>query len=441
MPLPSRERPDVLMIAVDDLNHWIGTLRRNPAAKTPHIDRLASRGLAFTNAHCPAPVCNASRAALLSGKRPHETGVYDNGIDWERRIPAGTTVPAWFLRHGYEVRGAGKIFHSNTWKPAEWTDYQRNYPKGEAVDATESGTIGKLPYAKLRGGDDTLMDWKTATYGVEQLQTSRKDPLFLACGIYRPHLPWNVPGKYFDLHPLGSISLPPTIQNDLSDVPEAGKRMALGIGDHAAILENGGEMAWKRAMQAYLASISYADAQIGRILDALDSSPRRANTVVVLWGDHGWHLGEKEHWRKFTLWEEGTRTPYIWSVPGLVRPGSRCERPVDLMTLFPTLCDLCRMPLPSWIPDPSLRPLLANPRIPWRLPARTTFNQGNHTVRTDRWRYIRYADHSEELYDHRTDPYEWRNRAGDPGLKSVKAELSRWLPTREVPQPAKDLAL
>ena len=441
MPITQNRRPDVLMIAVDDLNHWIGALGRNPVAKTPHMDRIAKQGLAFTNAHCPAPVCNASRAALLSGRRPHETGIYDNGIDWERRVRTGTTLPAHFLRNGYEVRGAGKIFHTNTFKPAEWTHYERNYPKGEPVDATESGTIGKLPYAKLRGGDDSLMDWRTASYGIEQLTRRRGNPLFLACGIYRPHLPWNVPGKYFDLHPLESIPLPPHRKGDLDDVPEAGRKMALGIGDHASILESGGETAWRRAMQAYLASISYADAQIGRILDALERSPGRDNTIVVLWGDHGWHLGEKEHWRKFTLWEEGTRTPFLWSVPGVTKPGSRCTRPVDLMALYPTLCDLCRIPVPSWVVDPSLRPLLANPNLRSHVPARTTFNRGNHAVRTESWRYIRYADGTDELYDHRDDPNEWTNRAGDPRMAAVRRTLAQWIPHREALQPPRDIDL
>jgi arylsulfatase A-like enzyme len=204
-------------------------------------------------------------------------------------------------------------------------------------------------------------------------------------------------------------------------------KMANPQGDHARILKSG---RWKEAVQAYLAAIAYADDLIGRLLEALDSSPYAANTIIVLWGDHGWHLGEKEHWRKFALWEEATRTPFVWAVPGTTKAGGRCERIVDHMSVYPTLCDLCGIPVPKHVEGPSLRTLLANPAAPWDHPALTTFRRNNHAIRTEHWRYIRYADGSEELYDHTRDPYEWTNLAKDGSHRAVMDGLARHLPAR-----------
>lgn len=430
---------NLLMIAVDDLNHWVEPLGRNPVAKTPNLTRLARWGMTFRHAYCPAPVCNASRAALLSGRRPNITGIYDNGINWETRIPEGTTLSAQFLKAGYDVRGIGKLFHGNTAKASEWTQYIANSPIDDPSGALESGKNGKLPFAKLPPDESGLTDTKSADYTIQHLTKKHTQPFFLACGFYRPHLPWNVPGKYFDLYPLDQIPLPPYKANDLDDIPPLGKEWALGIGDHKAILEQGGERVWKQAMQAYLASISFMDAQLGRVLDAYVRSPERNNTQVVLWGDHGWHLGEKDHWRKFALWEEATRTPLIWVSPGRVRPKSVCQHPVDLMALYPTLCRLHCLPIPTFVEGQDLSPLLKNPKAAWSHAALTTFRYQNHAVRTARWRYIRYVDGTEELYDETKDPYEWTNLAPRPELAGVKAALAKHLPTRNVPQPPNDL--
>ncbi len=431
-------KPNFLFIAVDDLNHWVGPLGRNPVAKTPNLDRLARLGLTFTRAYCAAPVCNPSRAALLSGRRPSTSGVYDNGIAWKPRIPTGTTLPAVFKQAGYWVGGAGKLFHGSSHKPEEWSEYARSTGPFEREGAAERGRNGNLPFAKLNGDDSVLEDYQTAAYTVEQLGKKRDQPFFLACGIYRPHLPWNVPKKYFDLYPLDQIPLPPHKEGDLDDLPPTAKRWAHSMKDHEAIMAAGGEPVWKKAMQAYLASISYADGQIGRVLDALEKSPERENTIVVLWGDHGWHLGEKEHWRKFALWEEATRVPLFMVAPRLTTPGARCERTVDLMSLFPTLCDLAGILKPEHVEGHSLRPLLKSPKSAWKRPALTTFGFQNHAVRTERWRYIRYADGGEELYDHSKDPYEWTNLAPKPELAKVKAELALSFPKGNVPQPGKD---
>jgi arylsulfatase A-like enzyme len=244
-------------------------------------------------------------------------------------------------------------------------------------------------------------------------------------------MPWNVPRKWYDLHPLDKIELPPHRDNDLADVPPAGVKMAKPQGDHQQMIESG---RWKEAVQGYLAAISYMDMNVGRLLEALDRSPYKDNTIIVFWGDHGWHLGEKQHWRKFALWEESTRAPLLWIVPGLTKPGALCERTVDFMTIYPTLCDLCRITPPSHLEGTSIRSLLADPQAVWATPAVTTHEFKNHAVRTEGWRLIRYADGSEELYDETKDPYEWTNLATAPEHATRKAELAKFLPAQNAPE-------
>ncbi|HEU5115223.1 MAG TPA: sulfatase, partial [Isosphaeraceae bacterium] len=353
------KHPNVLFIAIDDLNQWVGHLNRNPQTKTPNIDRLAKMGVTFTRAYCAAPVCNPSRAALMSGLRPGSTGVYDNGQNWQPVVPESKTLTTQFLKAGYDVFGAGKIYHANVHRPREWTDYQeeRGDRKGQKLHpSAKNDGVGGIKFAPIVGGDDALPDYHSVDYGIKHLQADHDKPFFLAVGLHKPHMPWNVPMSYYEKFPLKSIELPPHTEDDLKDVPSGGIRMAKPEGDHAKMLESG---RWKEAVQAYLATISYCDAQIGRLLDAYDKSPHKDNTMIVLWGDHGWHLGEKEHWRKFALWEEATRMPYIWVVPGVTKPGGVCERPVDLMSLYPTLCDLANVPLPKHVQGEDIRPLLA----------------------------------------------------------------------------------
>lgn len=211
--------------------------------------------------------------------------------------------------------------------------------------------------------------------------------------------------------------------------------MAKRNGDHADIIKSG---RWKEAVQAYLATINFADAQVGRLIDALDASPYKDNTIICLWSDHGWHLGEKEHWRKFALWEEATKAPMIWVVPGVTQAGGECNRPVDYLNIYPTLAELCGLPVSSGLEGVSLQPLLKDPSASWVRPAITTHGRNNHGVRSQDFRYIRYADGGEELYDHRLDPMEWKNLAADPDYAEIKSELARWLPQRNVPEAARD---
>ena len=427
--LNAAEQPNVLFIAVDDLNHWVGPLGRNKQTKTPHIDRLAAMGVTFSNAQCAAPVCNPSRAALLSGKRPGTTGIYDNGIPFENFLKPEESLVMQFKNAGYKTLGTGKLWHGGLGWSEQWSTIQKErVKKGEVSDRS----IGGIAFGPIvEGGDEAVSDTSIAEFGISELGKTHDKPFFLAIGFHKPHMPWNVPQKYYDLHPLADIQLPPTMKGDLADVPPAGVKMAKPSGDHADVIASG---RWKEAVQAYLASISYLDGQIGRVLDAYDKSPNKENTIIFFWGDHGWHLGEKEHWRKFTLWEEAARAPFIWVVPGVTKPGGVCKSPVDFMSVYPTLCGLAMLPKPTWLEGDDIKPLLADPAAAWTGVGVTTFGQNNHAVRTDRWRYIRYADGSEELYDHRNDEYEWTNLADKPEHAGLKTELAKRLPTTNLPE-------
>lgn len=425
----AKQRPNVLFIAVDDLNHWVGHLNRNPQTRTPNIDRLAARGVTFTRAYCAVPSCNPSRAALMSGLRPWTTACYKNSDFWKKHIKEGLGLSAQFLNAGYHVAGAGKIYHSNSYYPAEWTEYMSM--KGLSSSGKGVGKMeGFHSPLKYDLNDEDLSDWQTVNWCIDRLRQKHDKPFFIACGLIKPHLPFAVPRKYYDLFPLESIQLPPYREDDLNDIPPAGVRMAKPGGDHAKFLKSG---RWKAAVQSYLATIAYTDMNVGRLLDALDKSAYRDNTIIVLWGDHGWHFGEKHHWRKFSLWEEATRAPLIWVAPGVTKPGGVCERTVDFMTIYPTLCDLSGLPIPGHVEGESLKGLLADPQAEWKHPAISTYGYKNHSVRTERWRYIRYADGSEELYDHAKDPYEWTNLASDEDYADVLRDLARQLPKENAP--------
>ena len=421
-------RPNVLFIALDDLNHWVGYLGRNRQTSTPNIDRLAKRGVRFTRSYCAAPVCNPSRAALMSGLRPFTSGVYENNDDWRPFIAPELTLPNTFRKAGYFVGGSGKIYHGSYDRQSDWDDYLTGV-KPDPKPTGDTG-VGGIKFAPLDSNDDELREWHIVNYGIEQMQKQHDKPFLLTIGLHKPHMPWNVPRKYYDLHPLDEIELPPTAPDDLADIPPAGLKMARPEGDHRAMLESG---RWKEAVQAYLAAISYADAMVGRLIDGLDASEYKDNTIIVLWGDHGWHLGEKEHWRKFALWEEATRAPLIWVVPGVTKPDTVCERTVDFMSLYPTLTDLAGIPTPAHVEGKSIRKLLEDPQAEWKEPALTTHELKNHAVRSEGWRYIRYANGDEELYDETNDPYEWKNLAADPSYAATKAALALTLPKKDAP--------
>ncbi|MEI6232652.1 MAG: sulfatase [Planctomycetota bacterium] len=421
-------RSNVLFIAVDDLRDWVGYLGRNPQTKTPNIDRLAARGVAFTRSYCAAPVCNPSRAALMSGLRPSTTGVYENNNDWRTVIGEDKTLTTTFREAGYFVCGAGKIYHEAYPRRSEWDDYLDRKGKGKSdpqPTADQSPGVGGIRFAPIDCADADLVDFHIADYGIEQLGKPHDKPFFLAVGLHKPHMPWYVPKKYFDMFPLDSIKLPPYLETDLNDVPAAGVKMATRSGDHDKIVKAG---KWKEAIQGYLAATAYTDMNIGRLLDALDKSKYKDNTIICFWCDHGWHLGEKNHWRKFALWEETTRAPLIFVAPGVTKTGV-CERTIDFMSIYPTLTDLCVIPTPAHVQGKSIRALLADPKAAWEQPALTTYLFNNHAVRSEGWRYIRYANGDEELYDEKNDPNEWANLAGKTEFADKKTELRKFMPT------------
>lgn len=438
------EKPNVLFIAVDDLNDWIEPLDGHPQAKTPNLARLARRSTLFAKAYTAAPACNPSRAALMTGIAPFKSGVYNNRQAWRPAMREAVTLPQAFMSNGYWAGGAGKIYHGVYPDPPSWNEFwpsktvqRENDPRPAALPANGIPGTGNFDWGALDADAAEMSDFKVAEWVVAKLRQPHDKPFFLACGIFRPHLPWHVPRNYLERFPADSIQLPAVFNGDLSDVPEAGVRMARPERDHASVVEHG---QWSEAVRSYLASVNFADDMIGMVLDALDESGHAESTVVVLWGDHGWHLGEKHHWRKFALWEEATRVPLLISAPpgtpGLpegTRDGAVSPRPVNLLDIYPTLLELAGLEPQPRLDGRSLVPLLRNPELPWQ-PTVTTYGRLNHAVRSDNFRYIRYADGAEELYDHRVDPMEWTNLAEDELYAEAKRELAKWLPSINAPE-------
>jgi len=433
------KKPNVLFIAIDDLNDWVGCLGGHPDTLTPNLDRLAQRGVLFSNAFCAAPACNPSRAALMTGIRPSTSGVYLNAHPWRNSpvLKDAVTLPQHFMAHGYKAVASGKIYHGRFPDPPSWDEYwpsqQKNKPDDPVPPDRPLNGIPKTAHFDWGPVDvppQEMGDWQVADWVINQLQQKQNKPLFLGCGFFRPHLPWYVPPKYFAKFPLDKVTLPNVKDDDLEDVPKAGVKMARPKGDHANVLKYN---QWRKAVQGYLASINFVDDCLGRVIEALDNSEYRDNTVIVLWSDHGWHLGEKLHWRKFALWEEATHNVLMMVAPGVTKAGGRCESTVSLMDIYPTLIDLCGLSPKPELEGNSLLPLLKDPAAQWNKPALTTHGRENHTIRSKDWRYIRYADGSEELYDRNNDEMEWNNLAAKQEYDGIKKELAKWLPEVNAP--------
>ncbi|MCX8036455.1 MAG: sulfatase [Candidatus Sumerlaeia bacterium] len=426
-----REKLNVLFIAVDDLNDWIGCLGGHPDSRTPCLDELASRGLLFDRSYTASPLCNPSRAALMTGLRPGRTGVYGNRSPF-RMSETGkdaVTLAQHFKNNGYFTTGSNKIFHGSFPDPVSWHTWHPALEKQTTSDPKPHANFGvpetNLEWCPLNVPDEKMGDVEAVDYCISQLKQKQDKPFFLACGIRKPHLPWNVPAKYFKLYDPKKVALPKVKEDDLDDVPPIAKRWAGGAENEK--VQKAGK--WGEAVAAYLSAIAFVDATVGRLIKALDASDYAKNTIICLWGDHGWHLAEKLHWHKSTLWEEATRAPLIMVAPGVTKPGSRSPRTVDFMHIYPTLVELCGLPPREGLDGVSLLPLLKDPNAQWDRPAITTFMRGNHSVRTERWRYTRYVDGEEELYDHNNDEMEWTNLAKNPIFDGVKKELAKWIPT------------
>ena len=430
------ERPNVLLLSIDDLNDWTGCLGGHPQARTPNVDRLAERGTLFTNAHCQSPVCNPSRASLLTGRNPHTSGVYFLAPDLKQApaLKELETLPERFAKNGYRTLAAGKIFHTG--------DRRFFQEYGGAM-----GGFGPRPSKKLSQPhghplwdwgafperDEDMPDYKIAQWAVEKLseRSEASDaPFFMGVGFYRPHVPMYAPKKWFDLFPREQIKLPLVRNDDRDDL--SAYAIALTNEKHVspehAWVESAGQ--WEHAVQAYLASTAFADHCLGLVLDALDASPHRDNTIVVLFADHGFHLGEKQRWAKRTIWEDGTHVPLIVVAPGYAA-GQRVDMPAQLLDIFPTLLELADLPEDESQEGHSLAPLMKDPRSEWPHIALSSFGKGNYAVRSEHFRYIRYLDGSEELYDHRRDPHEWNNLASRQEMADVMTLHRKHLPIRE----------
>lgn len=417
--------PNVLMIAIDDLRDWIGVAKTHPQVRTPNIDRLASRGVCFNNAHCAAPACCPSRSALLSGLSPARTGIYENGQITSTALAPYRLLTQHFMDQGYYVAGAGKIYHGANRDPL-WHSYWQKPERPAANNPANPSVMG----TPLDEADADTLDGQRLQYILDRLAERPPAPVFLACGFVRPHTPWDVPRPYFDLFPPETLARPPVLENDLDDVPPIGRKIALGHCEqghklkHPFILEQNN---WERNLQAYLASIAFVDAQVGKLLDAWEAGPYAKNGIIVLWGDHGWHLGEKSHWSKFTMWETATRVPLIIQAPGWSTPGAVCQQPVSLLDLYPTLLQLCDLPLPHRLDGQTLGPLLKKPDLTWQRGVTSYHGFGNAAVRSRHYRYIHYRDQTKELYDHRSDPNEWHNLAGDPAQQETINWHHQWI--------------
>lgn len=450
------KKPNILLITVDDMNDGIRLFGKDRPFKTPNIEALARRGVFFNHAYCASPACNPSRAAMLTGLRPHKTGIYGNKTDWRRATAGHLTLPEYFGKHGYFTAGFGKIYHharNGAFNdPAAWDTFKKMdaqyMPAKKLNGAPEYGSRNTDwgPWPKNEAESGTI-DFKSVDYAIEVLQqrkalpTGKDDqPFFLACGIFKPHSPFFAPPKYHQGYD-ESLPLPVRKADDWDDIPagaasllESKKWFWKGM----MALEKRKPGSYRDFIHAYAACCSFADASIGRLLQALEENGFVDNTIIVLWSDHGFHLGEKDHIEKFALWEKANHIPFI-----IVDPrrndsaGKICRQPIDMTTIFPTLIELCGLP-EYQLHGRSAAALVANPALDWNQPALMTYGFKNHAVRSKRWRYIQYADGTEELYDHQNDPNEWTNLAGNKACNAVITEHRRWIPSENMP-PKPDL--
>lgn len=440
-----QDKPNVLFIAVDDLNDYVHCMQGAISVPTPNIDRLAQQGMLFTNAHCQAPICGPSRASIMTGLYPSTSGNYlqlkDKDIKkGSQAVKEAIFMPDYFEAQGYTSMAVGKIYHNGdraatfdqyggrfAWmgpKPAERFHYDpAKIPHKVGNTQTDWGAFP--------AHDSLMTDYKSAAWAVDKLQQQYEAPFFLAVGFVRPHVPWYAPQKWFDMFPLDSIKTPPYRPDDFEDIPLFGE----GVAD-APMMPTTEELIasgeWKHALQAYMACIAFVDAQIGKVLDALESTDHADNTIIVLWADHGYHLGEKNRFAKQALWERDTRTTLIFK--GLEsKGGSTSAAPVQLLDIYPTLLELCGLPPLDKLEGNSLVNLMQNPDQAWPHPALSFYGEGNIAIRDARHRLIQYEDGSLELYDMKTDPHEWENLATSAAHQEIIQALKQHIPAQWAP--------
>ena len=461
LPNFAKQKPNVLLLAVDDMNDWIGCLGKTPRAITPNIDKLAGRGVNFSNAHTAGVFCAPSRAAIFSGQFASTTGCYQSGTYFVDH-PEIESLQTSFAKAGYSTFGAGKLFHHpagaidirnwthfflrnpeqrktgwpmNSW--SEETPFPANFPasiynRGQDITGGMFLEWAGIPNHR----EEDMADTKRANWAVEQLRKRHDKPFFLAVGLYAPHYPNYCPQKYFDLYDPDKIELPPVKKDDLEDLPEKIRKMKTA---RSRILQKLQSLdAWDDAIHGYLANISYADAMIGRVLNALEQSPYADNTIVVLWSDHGYHLGEKGDWGKHTLWERTSNVPFIWAGPGVAK-NKTTDVTVSLIDLYPTFREMCGLPqTKQTLEGQSIASTLVNPD---QAEDRSVFlphmHPGEYAIINRDWRYVRYGEDGEELYDLREDPHEWNNLAMEKKYFKTKSRLSSFAPKKFAPQAKK----
>ena len=431
-------KPNVLMICIDDLNDWVGFLDGHPQAITPKMDSLARRGRVFTNAHCAVPVCSSSRASVMSGVAATTHGSYEIGPRYEQ-LPGLDNIPTihrYFKDNGYFTLSGGKVLHHG-FSGRLSGDIDRSLGRSKSPKPPKplnrpGDWSGAWDWGAYPADDAQMSDYQLAKNAAKTLQEDFGKPFFMSVGFYRPHVPLHVPPKWFDLYDAEKIILPKNPSSDLDDLPPN----FLSINDYAVapthneVMQHGKR---RGLTHAYLASISFVDHCVGVVVDALASSPHADNTIIVLWSDHGFHLGEKHHWAKRTLWEESTRVPLLFVGPG-IKSGEACREPASLIDLYPTLVEMCDLPRNRSLEGLSLVPQLKDPASVRKQPAITSSYFGNHSVRTRDWRFVQYEDGAEELYDHRNDPDEFNNLAGDPDYQATRDRLLKWIPNDAAPE-------
>ncbi|MDF9798594.1 iduronate 2-sulfatase [Catalinimonas alkaloidigena] len=440
----TENRSNVLFIAIDDLNDWLGVMQGHPDTKTPHMDKLAERGVLFQNAHCQAPLCGPSRASIMTGLRPSTTGIYGMVDDEQIKVDNEVTsdiilLPEYFKQQGYHTMGIGKLFHQHA--PDSLFDESGGRYKGFGPLPEErfvwdgfggenygrtSTDWGAFPVA-----DSLMPDQQSAEWAIERLEKEYEQPFFLAVGFLRPHVPLYVPQPWFEMHPAEGLTMPPYKADDLEDVPPVAHK----INDLPMMpstewaIESG---SWGDIIQAYLACVSFVDDQVGKLVNALEESPHAENTIIVLWSDHGYRMGEKGTFAKHALWEEATQVPLIFAGKDIPE-GKIVSEPVELLSLYPTLLELSGLPAYHRNEGRSLVPLIRGEATADEWHAITTFGMNNHAVRTKDYRYIQYEDGGEEFYDHNVDPQEWNNMADHPMYQKAKADVKKHLPQMNVP--------
>lgn len=436
-------QPNVLMICVDDLNDWVGFLGGHPQTRTPNMDGLAGRGVNFTNAHCTAPGCSPSRNALLFGIEPHNSGLYPfyklNEVDSEA-LESYMPLPLLFRRNGYLTVGLSKVWHNpdNHYRRKEqWDEYVMYGTGKKNKDLIRNKGYHPEPFNKrtiacpASNPLSDFGDYKAAKHAVRFLEKDHEKPFFLAVGFILPHTSFIMPEENWDRFQAPIVE-PPIKADDLNDIPLVAQSNAQIYVEIPVRRDK----AWEAIRRGYLAAVNFTDDNVGRVLDALAKSPYADNTIVILWSDHGYHLGEKRTFSKFSLWEEATRTPFIIFDPrNRSGNGQACTEPVGLIHVYRTLCELAGLNAPDYVDGESLVPWLKNPALPRKSPAMITWGRGNYSLRTKEWRYSRYFDGSEELYFHKEDPNEWTNLAGSPKYAPMVKKLAeKWLPKNEAPQ-------